>query len=167
MPGQFITAPTNTPGTTAPLPPFTTSITVGGLPAGKYTDVSIDIKRATKPIPVLNGTQSPLAIYGGEVSVTGTIAAVYAGTTDSDLTNLLTNAQPAVVVSAYPQNDPSHPLTLQLSKIAYTTSTPAGSNSGWMTISSNFEALMNTTDALDGRMSPMQAILCNTSSTAY
>ncbi|GGH93745.1 phage tail tube protein [Arthrobacter liuii] len=167
MPSTTINAPANTPSVVPPMPPFTANIKVGGASLGKYSDASITIKRGSKAIPVLNGTQSPLAIYAGEVTVTGTLGAIFQGTADNDLTNLLTNGQPTLAVSINPQNDGAHPLTLQCSKIAYETADPAPASSGWMTISSNFEAIANATDALDGNLSPIQAILSTTSSTAY
>jgi hypothetical protein len=148
------------------MPPFTATTTVGGTSLSKYSGISIDLKRGTKAIPALNGTQSPLAIYCGELTVTGTLDAIYQNTTDNDLSNLLANTQPSVSVSITPQGS-SNALVFQMSKVAYDTSTPAGSNSGWMTLSSNFKALMNSTDALDSKMSPIQIQLTNSQSTAY
>lgn len=167
LPGAFITAPTNTPSTVPPMPPFTTSITVGGVAATKYSDCSLDIKRAAEAVPVLNGSQSPLSIFAGPLSVSGSLLAIYEGSTDADLVRLLANTQPTLSVAIYQQGDATHPLTLQCSKIAYDSSAPAGSNSSYATISSNFKALMNTTDALDGKLSPIKATILNAQSTAY
>jgi len=167
MPATAVTPPTNTPSTVAPFPPYTTLISIGGSVVGSRSGATIDMKRSTVPIPVLNGTSAPLAIFGGPVTVTGTIDAVFQGSTDPDLINLLTNAQPALVITSSPQNDPAHPITLRCSQIAYTTAAPAGSNTSWMTIASAFNALMNPTDALDGMLSPVQGMLCTTSSTPF
>jgi hypothetical protein len=167
LPGAFITAPTNTPGTLPPFPPFTTSITVGGVAATQYSDCSVDITRSVSPVAVLNGTQTPLSIFAGPLSVTGSLQAIYQGTTDQDLTNLLANTQPSLVVSIYQQADATHPLTLQMTKIAYDSASPAGSNTSFATISSNYKALMNATDATDGKQSPIQAKLLTTSSTPF
>lgn len=167
MPGTFVTAPANTPSSVAPMPPFTATTTIGGTALSKYSGFSIDLKRGTKPIPALNGTQSPLAIFCGELTVTGTLDAIYQNTTDNDLTNLINNTQPTVSLAIAPQGVPGNTLTFQMSKVAYDTSTPAGSNSGWMTLSSNFKALMNATDALDSVMSPIQVQLVNQTATAY
>lgn len=166
MVGTFVTAPANTPSSVAPMPPFTASATVGGTQLNKYTGFTIDLKRGTKPIPALNGTQSPLAIYCGELTVTGTLDAVYQNTTDNDLGNLLANTQPAVSLSITPQGS-ANALVFQMSKVAYDASTPQGSNSGWMTLSSTYKALMNATDALDSKLSPIQIQLTNTQATAY
>ena len=165
MPAAYITAPTNTPTALVPMPPTTAAVTLGGVSTGANTDISIDIKRDTKPVPALTGTSSPLGIYAGAMTVTGSITAVFQGTADVNLTNLLTNAQPALVVAINKAGDATHPLTLQMSKIAYTSADPQSSNNSWMTIQSNFNALGNATDALDGKESPIQAIFLNASST--
>jgi len=167
LPGVFINAPTNTPSTVPPMPPFTAAITVAGVLATQYSDCSFDIKRNNSAVPVLNGSQSPLAIFAGPLSVTGSLNAIYQGTSDADLTNLLTNTQPVLSVSVNQQNVVGQPLTLQASKITYDSAAPAGSNNSFATIASNFKALMNSTDALDGQRSPLQAKIVNAQSTAY
>ena len=167
LPGKPIAAPSNTPSTLPPMPPFTAAISLGGAQLNEYSDITIDIKRGTQAIPVLNGTQSPLAIYGGPLTVTGTLGAIYQGTSDVNLQDLLTNTQPALVLSINPQADAAHPLAIQMSKIAFDTAEPQGSNTAWMTLNSNFKALANSTDALDSKLSPVQASLTNASATAY
>lgn len=167
LPGVFITAPVNTPSTVPPMPPFTASITVGGVAATQYSDCSFDIKRAAEAVPVLNGTQSPLAIFAGPLTVSGTLLAIYDGSADADLTRLLANTQPTLSVSIYQQGDATHPLTLQCSKIAYDSASPSGSSTSYATISSGFKAIANATDALDGKLSPIQAKILNAQSTAY
>jgi len=167
MPSTAVTAPTNTPTTLPPFPPYTTNIMVGSVPIGNRTGATLDLKRSTAPIPVLNGTQNPLAIFSGPLDVTGTIDAVFQGTVDNDLVNLLTNAQPSLTINADPQNDSAHGLSLHCNQIYYLTAPPAGSNTSWMTVSSTFGAVMNTVDALDGNQSPMRAILATTSATPF
>lgn len=167
MPSTAVTSPTNTPSTVPPMPPYMTNILVGSSPVGNRTGCTIDIKRSTVPIPVLNGTQSPLAIFAGPVDVTGTLDAVFQGTVDNDLVNLLTNAQPALTVLAAPQNDSAHSLSLHCNQIYYLTAPPAGSNTSWMTISSTWGSVNNYVDALDGRTSPIRASLSTTTATPF
>lgn len=157
----IVTAPTNTPATDAPMPPFTANISVGGASLGKYTDMSLDFKRNVQPVLTLNGTANPSSIYGGVLSVTGTMNAVFSGTADSDLQNLLTNGQPALVLTINPQGDAVHKATVQLSRIAYDSSDPQPSQNSYMTIANVFKALLNATDATDGKMSPAQVSLIN------
>jgi hypothetical protein len=165
LPSAIIAAPTNTPSTEAPMPPYTASITVGGASLGKYSDIGIDFKRSVQPILTLNGTQSPAAIFPGQLSVTGSTTAVFAGTADSDLTGYLTNGQPALSLVIGPQGDAVHTVTVSLSKIGYDSSDPQGSNNGIMTIANAFTALLNTTDATDGKQSPASVTIKNTAAT--
>lgn len=167
MPSAPVAPPTNTPSLVPPMPPYTSNILIGNTPIGNRTGCTIDLKRSTVPIPVLNGTQSPLAIFAGPLDVTGTIDAVFQGTTDNDLVNLLTNAQPSLTVMASPQNDTGHSLSLHCNQIYYLTAPPAGSNTSWMTISSTWGAVMNSVDDLDGFMSPIRASLATTTATAF
>lgn len=167
MPGTFITAPANTPSTTQMMPPWTASVTIGGAQANQYTGLTVDIKRNAKPVSVLNGSQSPLAIYGGPVTVTGTFDALYQGSTDYDLSALIANTQPVLSASIYAQGDATHPLTLQMSKVAYDSADPQPSNTDWLTIQSAWEAIANSTDALDSKLSPIQVQLLNTSVTPF
>lgn len=166
LPGAIIAAPTNTPSTEAPMPPYTANITVGGANLGKYTDMALDFKRNVQPVLTLNGTQNPSSIYGGVLTVNGTLNAVFSGTSDSDLTNYLSNGQPTLSVTINPQGDSVHTVNLTCSKIAYDSSDPAGSNNGYMTIANAFTALLNSTDATDGKMSPAAVTLKNATATA-
>jgi hypothetical protein len=167
MPGTLVTPPTNTPSAVAPFAPYTTLVNIGGSVVGSRSGATIDLKRATVPMDALNGTAAPVAIFGGPLSVSGTIDAIFQGSTDPDLVNLLTNAQPSLTITSSPQNDSAHPITLRCSQIAYTSAAPVGSNTSWMTISSAFTALANATDALDGMLSPVQGMLCTTSATPF
>lgn len=167
MPGAFTTAPANTPADIEPFPAWTGSITVAGVSLDKYSSIELDYKRGTKPIPVLNGTQAPLAIYAGEFSVSINLDGVFQGTTDNDITDFLANTQPAIIVSIHPEDDAVHTLTFQHSLCAYDSSAPQGTNSGWVTVQSVLKALANTTDALDGSFSPVQVTFVSAQSTAY
>lgn len=167
MPVTYITAPTNTPTALAPLPPTTLSITIGGTANSKYSDITVDMKRDSKPIPVMNGSKAPLGIFAGPLTVTGTLNGVFQGTTDNDLSALLANTQPTLSVSLYQSGDATHPFTLQMSKVAYDSADPQGSNNSWMTIQSNIKALGNATDALDSKESPIQAQLVNSTTTPF
>jgi len=167
MPGATLAAPTNTPSTLPPFPPSSAGITIAGAFTDRYSDFSLDLKRTVTPVGTLNGTNAPSPVFAGPISVTGSLNAIYQGLTDSDLTNLLTNVQPALSLSCNQQADSAHPLVLQCSKITYDSAAPAGSNTSFATIASNFKALMNATDALDGKLSPVQAKIVTTSATPY
>ena len=167
MPGKTLSAPTNTPSTLPPFPPSSAGISIAGVSTDRYSDFSLDLKRTVTPVGTLNGTNAPSSIFAGPLSVTGSLNAIYQGLSDADLVNLTTNVQPALSLSCNQQADSAHPLVLQCSKIAYDSAAPAGSNTSFATIASNFKALMNATDALDGKLSPIQAKIVTTSSTPY
>jgi hypothetical protein len=167
MPGKTLSAPTNTPSTLPPFPPSSAGITIAGAFTDRYSDFSLDLKRTVTPVGTLNGTNAPTSIFAGPLTVSGSLNAIYQGLTDSDLVNLTTNVQPALSLSCNQQADSAHPLVLQCSKITYDSAGPQGSNTSFATIASNFKALMNATDALDGKLSPIQAKIVTTSSTPY
>jgi hypothetical protein len=162
----IITAPTNTPDTNPPMPPYTAAITIAGANLGKYTDMSLDLKRSVAPVMTLNGNANPSSIYCGVLTVTGSINGVFQGTTDTDLTNYLTNGQPALSFVINPQGDAVHTLTVQCSQIAYDKTDVQPSGNSYMTVANTFKALMNPTDATDGKQSPVQVQLKNTAATA-
>jgi hypothetical protein len=157
LPATAIAAPTNTPTTSKPMPAWNSVISIGGSAVSAYSEVSLDYKRNTKPVNTINDSQSPLGIYGGGVSITGTLTAVYQGSTDSNLVDFLANTQPSLTVKWSPVGDATHNLTLQHSVVAYDSADPQGSGD-WMEIQSNIKALMNATDALDSKLSPAQVV---------
>lgn len=165
LPSVIIATPTNTPSTEAPMPPYTAAISVGGANLGKYSDISLDFKRSVQPVMTLNGTQSPTQIFCGELAVSGSTTAVFAGTADSDLTGYLTNGSPTLALVIGPQGDAVHTVTVTCSKIAYDSSDPQGSGNGFMTIANSFTALLNTTDATDGKQSMAQVQIKNAAAT--
>lgn len=165
LPATIVAAPTNTPSTEAPMPPYTAAISVAGANLGKYTDMSLDFKRNVTPVDTLNGSTAPDSIYPGVLSVSGTMTAVFSGTADTDLTAFLANTQPILSLTVNPQGDAVHTLNLTCSKIAYDSVDPQGSSTSYMTIATAFKALLNTTDATDGKQSPAAVTLKNAAAT--
>lgn len=165
LPATIVASPTNTPSTEAPMPPYTAAITVAGANLGKYTDLSLDFKRGVQPVQTLSGSIGPDSIYAGQLSVSGSMTAVFSGTSDSDLTAFLANTQPILSINVNPQGDAVHTLNITASKIAYDSVDPQGSSTSYMTVASSFKALLNTTDATDGKQSPASVTLKNTAAT--
>lgn len=166
LPATAVTAPSNTPTANPPMPSWNSTITIGGTSLSKYSDVKVTLKRATEMIPTVTGTQAPFAIFCGELEVTGDLTGVYQNSTDNDLAAFLANTQPAALVKVAPAGDVVHSLTLQMSKVAYTDSSISGTNK-WMEVASKLTAIANTTDALGGNYSPVQAIFLTNSSTPF
>lgn len=167
MPAAFINAPVNTPTALPPEPSSGVSLMLGGLALSTASDLVVEMKRDSKPLWVLNGSNAPMAIYAGPMDVTGSITAVFQGTADVNYTNYLNNVQPALTVQSLAAGDTTHPFTLQMSKVSYQSADPTGSATDWMTIQASYTAIGNATDALDGKESPLQAIFLNSSITAF
>ena len=166
LPGAFITPPTQTPTTTVGMPGWKSIITLAGTAMTAWSEIAIDFKRGTSSIPTVNGTQSPFAIFAGPMTVSSTIKAVYAGSTDAMLVNELTNVQPTLLVNLSPVGDAVHSIQLQFSKVAYDLADPTGSNK-WMEISGTTKMLTNPTDvAAGGNQSPCLVTLLSPISTA-
>lgn len=166
LPAAAIAAPTNTPTQAAPSPGWNSTISIGGNQLSQYSELDLEIKRATEMIPTINGTQSPMAIFAGPVSVSGSLTAVYQGSSDVNLADEMANTQPAIVITTGPVGDATHHVILQMSKVAYDSADPAGTNK-WMEIKSAFKGLANATDvAGGGNVSPILATLLSPIATA-
>lgn len=160
-------APTNTPSTVKPIPAWSSVISLGGSALSIYSDVELDYKRDAAAVPTMNNSQSPLSIFSGTFSVSGTLTAVYQGAAaDVNFTDFLANTQPALTVKLSPPGDAIHFLLLQHSVVAFDAAPPAGSNK-WMEIQATIKALANATDALDARVSPMQVQYLTAVSAAF
>lgn len=167
MPAVIGAAPSNTPTTAPPAPGWNSQITLGGTPLTKYSEVDITYKRATEAVLTVNGSQSPAAIYCGELDVQIDLTGVYQGSSsDTDWSNFLANTQPALVLKMAAAGDATHALTLQHSKVAYQDVSFEGSNK-YLEIKSKAIAIANATDALSGGYSPAQAILTSPQSSAF
>lgn len=165
--GSFIANPTNTPTTDKPMPSWTATTTVGGSQLDTASDVSLDYKRDTKPVIVLSGVQSPIAISSGGLTATGSITAVWQGTTGTYIADMLANTQPSLTVALYGDGDSTHPLTFQHSVVAFSKSEPSGGSSGWMELATDFTAIMNATDSTSTTESPVKCTLQSAQSTAF
>lgn len=161
LPATAITPPTNTPTTQKPMPSWNTIISLGGAAATDYSEIDLEIKRDTKMIDSITGTQAPFAIFAGPMSVSGSLTSIYQGSTDNDLVNNLTNAQQALVVTTNPVGDAIHSIAIQCSVVAFDDAQVDG-GSEWMQIKGTIKALTNATDvAGGGNMSPALVTLKN------
>jgi hypothetical protein len=167
LPAATIATPTNTPSALKPMPSWNSAVTIGGSATSKYSSIELEYKRAVEMIPTITGSQTPFAIFGGPVSVTGSLTGVFQNATaDTDWTNYLANTQPVLSIKVSPPGDATHYVTLQHSQVAYDISEVTGTDK-WMEIKATVEALANSTDALNGSFSPAQVIALTAQSTAY
>ena len=166
LPAVPITPPTNTPSTAKPMPSWNTTVTIGGTAQQKYSQVVLDIKRGTKMIPTITGTQSPFAIFAGAMEVNGTLDGIYQGSTDTDITANFLNTQPVLLVKIAPAGDAINSITFQASVVAYEDTKLAG-GTDWQTIQATVIAQMNATDvAGGGGQSPLLVTMLSPVSTA-
>lgn len=156
LPATAITPPTLTQSASVPAPSWNTSFTYGGVAEAYYSEVDIEIKRASEMIPTLNGTQTPVAIFGGPVSVSGSCNAVYQGySSQQELQDQLTNTQRVLTVKVSPVGDSTHYVFLQMSQVVTDDIQISGTNK-WMEAKWTWKALANPTDvAGGGNQSPM------------
>lgn len=165
LPAIPITPPSNTPTTAKPMPSWNTVFTLAGTTYSTWSQLVIDIKRNTKMVPTITGTQTPVQIWAGGCTVSGTIDALYQGSADPNLTANLLNTQQALVAKVSPVGDATHYIQVQMTVVAFDDSKVAGA-SDWMTISSPIKALANSTDvAGGGNLSPMLVTLLSPVST--
>lgn len=166
MPATIIATPSNTPSTNKPWAAWNSTISLGGSPLSVFSEVSIEYKRDVASVPTINASQSPLEIFGGGVSVAGSMTAVYqGGAADVNMTDYLANTQPALVVKCAPIGDATHYLQITHTVVAYDGVDISGSK--WMEIASTIKALANATDALDSKQSPAQVVFLTSASAAF
>ena len=171
LPATTITPPTNTPSAVKPMPSWNSTVTIGGTASSKYSSIEIAFKRATEVIPTITGTQTPFAIFGGPLDITGSFTGVFQNaTSDTDWTNYLVNTQPAMVVQTAPpgESSPSHFIQIQMSQVAYDAVEVSGTNK-WQEVKTTLQAIANTTDTTSGggAFSPAKIVMQSSVSTAY
>jgi hypothetical protein len=149
MPATVVTAPSNTPTTNPPMPSWNTTLTIAGAANVLMSSLEIDIKRATISVDTVTGTQAPLSIYAGEVSVSGSMTSVYQGSTDVNLADYLVNTQPAFVAKVAPQGDAVDFISFQCTKVAYDDVQPSGQGK-YMEVKSTLSMIANATDVAAG-----------------
>lgn len=166
LPATTVTPPTNTPTSIKAMPSWNSDITIGGTATSKYSSIELEFKRGTEIIPTITGTQTPFAVFGGPVEVTGSLTGVFQNATnDTDWTNYLSNTQPTLSIVTAPPGDATHAITFQMSQVAYDVTEVSGTNK-WQEVKATVEAIANSTDALSGAFSPAQVILTTPVSSA-
>jgi hypothetical protein len=168
LPATIVTAPSNTPTTKLAQPAWNTTLTIGGTGTTNYSDIKLSMKRATSAEFGANGTQSPYVIFVGELTVTGSLLAIYRGNTVpvDDMSGYLANTQPALVLQNNPAGDAVHYAKFQHSQMAYDNVSIAD-NGKYLEVTANLEAVDNATDATNGGVSPQLFSLLSPVSAAY
>lgn len=150
LPATAINPPTNTPSLVQPAPSWNSTITVASTSMLNRSGWEWDIANNAYRVDAINGTQVPAAIGVGECIITGSINAIYQGSTDVDLVDFLANTQPAMSITVNPVGDAVHGWTFQTSKVTYDAAEPNDGSNKYMQIKSTTKALTNATDVAGG-----------------
>lgn len=157
---ETVSDPTPTFSTVLPTPVWRGTVSIGGTAVATAMEGNIDMARAATPIYGIASTQDPYQVFLGPLEVTGTIKFVM--DSDAELTNFLTNAQPAIVLNwAYGSGSTELQVQATITKGAYTAAViERGDDFVSVTIELNGQA--NTTDAgASGGYSPIKWVLKN------
>ena len=152
--------PTPTFSTILPTPVWQGTVSIAGSPVSTAMSGNIDMKRPVTPIYGIAQTQDPYQVFLGPLEVTGKITFIME--TDAELTNFLSNVQPAIVLNwAYGVSAAAVQIQATLTKGAYTAAViERGQDFVSVTIDINAQA--NTTDdGASGGFAPIKWVLQN------
>ena len=152
--------PSPTFSTVLPTPVWQGTVSIAGSPVSTAMSGNIDMKRPVTPIYGIAQTQDPYQVFLGPLEVTGKITFIME--TDAELTNFLTNVQPAIVLNwAYGAAAAAVQIQATLTKGAYTAAViERGQDFVSVTIDINAQA--NTTDdGASGGFAPIKWVLQN------
>ena len=157
--------PTPTFTTVTPTPVWTGTVSVGGTSISNAVDGEVSIKRPVTPIYGIANTQNPYQIFVGATEVTGKISFVMEN--DTQLTNYLTNTQPALVFN-FSQGTGSTATQIQFTatKGAYVVG-DITRGKDFVQVEIQFNAQGNLTDAGTVGYSPIKWVLKNAVASAY
>ena len=155
-----VSDPTPTFSTVLPTPVWRGTVSIGGSAVSTAMSGNIDMKRPVTPIYGISNTQDPFQVFLGPLEVTGKITFIME--TDAELTNFLSNSQPAIVLNwAYGAGAAAVQIQATLTKGAYTAAViERGQDFVQVTVDLNAQA--NTTDdGASGGFAPIKWVLQN------
>ena len=161
------TASTPTPSfsTVLPTPVWYGTVSVAGTTVSNATTGNIDMKRPVTPIFGIGNTQNPYQVFVGALEVTGKVTFLMEA--DAQLTNYLTNTQPALVFN-WTQGSGASQTQIQatLTKGAYTLAAIERSKD-FVEVTVDINAQGNLTDSGTVGYSPIKWVIKNAVTTAY
>jgi hypothetical protein len=155
-----VSDPTPTFSTVLPTPVWRGTVSIGGSAVSTAMNGNIDMKRPVTPIYGISNTQDPFQVFLGPLEVTGKITFIME--TDAELTNFLSNSQPAIVLNwAYGAGAAAVQIQATITKGAYTAAViERGQDFVQVTVDLNAQA--NTTDdGASGGFAPIKWVLQN------
>jgi Phage tail tube protein len=163
---QSATTSTPTPSFSSilPTPVWTGTVSVAGTTVSTNTTGNIDMKRPVTPIYGISNVQTPYQVFLGALEVTG--KATFLMESDSQLTNYLTNTQPALVFN-WSQGTGASATQIQatMTKGAYTLAVIERSKD-FVEVLVDFNAQGNLTDAGSVGYSPIKWVVKNAVSSS-
>ena len=144
------------------IPSWNCSASIGGASVAVVESASLDIKRSTAPIHTL-GQQGPYQNFQGPLEVTGKMAFVVESG-ETWYNNALTRYEQPVILKF---TDPATGYYVQFQMSAVQLENPVIDQSkAYLSLTSDFTAVANTTDAITG-YAPILATISNNVATAY
>lgn len=155
-----VSDPTPSFSTVLPTPVWRGTVSIGGSSVTTAMEGNIDMKRAVTPIYGISNTQNPYQVFLGALEVTGTIKFVMDA--DTQLTNFLSNSQPAIVLNwAYGAGASAVQIQATITKGAYTAAV-IDRGDDFVTVTIELNGQGNTTDAgSTGGFAPIKWVLQN------
>jgi len=137
--------PTPTFSTVLPTPVWRGTVSIGGTAVSNAMNGNIDMKRNVTPVYGIASTQNPYQVFLGPLEVTGKITFMMEN--DDQLTNFLSNTQPAVVLNwAYGAGAAAVQIQATITKGAYTAAVIERGDD-FVTVAIDLNGQGNTTDA--------------------
>ena len=157
--------PTPTFSTVLPTPVWYGTVSVGGSTVSNAVTGNLDMKRPVTPIFGIGNTQNPYQVFVGALEVTGKITFLMEN--DTQLTNYLSNTQPALVFN-WSQGTGAAATQIQatVTKGAYTAAVVERSKE-YVEVTVDLNAQGNLTDSGTVGYSPIKWVIQNAKSAAY
>ena len=155
-----VSAPTNSFSTVTATPVWQATVSVAGSNVANAVEGSITMTRPATPIYGLSNTQNPYQVFVGALEVKGALKFVME--TDAQLTNFLTNTQPAITINwANGSGATATQIQATITKGAYTVAT-IERGKDFVEVAVTIEGIGNTTDAgATGGYAPIKWVLQN------
>ena len=159
-----VSTPTPSFSTVVPTAVWYGTVSVGGTQISNNTEGNIDMKRPVTPIYGISNVQTPYQVFLGALEVTG--KATFLMENDTQLTNYLTNTQPALVFN-WTTGTGATQTSIQatMTKGAYTLAVIERSKD-FVEVVVDFNAQGNLTDAGTVGYSPIKWVIKNAVTTS-
>ena len=147
-----------------PSPGWTAAILLGGTQVSTVMDWSVELKRGTKPIPALTGSQEYFEYFAGPLQASGKLTFVEQ-TGSPYIAQYLSGAAETLEIFTYDLSSGSA-MNIRSTNCMFKTAELDRSKE-YVEVSIEYDMLPSATDATAGGVSPCQVTVANTVTTAY